>query len=131
MALAKRLDGWIISTGTTSTTLFFAGANAKAQMQQIAALMPEYPNLYDPRGILLEKRSFGSSEPPIHFLWLGRGSFRQYYLHENGAPNVTRVTLGAFEDIGWPINYEPAYPMLVFSSTLRCWDDTGNFRLCE
>ena len=109
---------------------FFAGINAKKQMEQIAALMPEYPNLYDPRGILLEKVSFGG-EPPYHFLWLGRGSFRQYFLHENGAPNVTRVTLGAFEDIGWHVNYEPAYPTLVFTGTLRCWDDEGNFRLCE
>lgn len=62
-----------------------------------------------PGGIAVESQSIGGRKPPIHWTLLSGMDFTffdAYFLRENDLPNVSRISLGTFEDIGWRVNYE-------------------------
>ena len=119
----------------------FVGANAKRESIILEQL--EYPNpveRYDPRGIRLEGGGLTRADRPSphHWLWIGWDQFKIYYIQDNQALNMSAITLGAFEDIGWLVSYELAGAPLSYSLSLHCGLRNGyktgtmdDFRICS
>ena len=103
----------------------FTGANALSEYRQM---------LSDPsvRGVPLEQISRRVQPHPGH--WKGLSPmqwdlFTFYWLSpETDLPNVSRVTLGAFEDIGWEVRYEKGVAVLPPEGPLS---NCGGFYICR
>ena len=115
--------------------VFFVGKNAKRESIILKGSAIDIPGLgYDPRGVRLEGGGISRAQNPIpgHWFNIGMGIFSLYYLQDNDAPNLSSITLGAFEDIGWNVNYEMTGNHLYWGIGLTCdqMGDVGNFHIC-
>lgn len=105
---------------------FFVGANALREYRQA------HPHPHE-EGIPLSVLSL-SDPRPIHWHGgltgeevarageLGWTLFDKYFNHLDGSTNITSISLGAFEDIGWQVKYEMAKPLLYNDEYIgSCW----------
>ena len=110
---------------------FYTGPNA---IREYHLLQPDA----DPRGIELRKGSFRENidNPPSHWSGMtpdigpiGWTLFDIYFRFTDGKPNVSRVTLGVFEDIGWRVNYDAAFQGLLTDEMIeKCWIKRGRYK---
>ena len=117
---------------------WFRGKNANREYRLMAPDVNEYLGISDTyEGIPLAVQSLQKPRKAIHWYLLSplkTGLFTSYWLRDNDLPNISRTTLGAFEDIGWNVNYEKGMTILN-----PWWDDPnvgwpicqdGTFYLC-
>ena len=89
---------------------WFRGENAYREYRLMAPDANEYlgiSNTY--KGIPLGVESLQQPRSAAHWYLLSPlkwGFFWSYWLRDNDLPNISRTSLGAFEDIGWNVNYE-------------------------
>ena len=109
---------------------FFIGSNALREYNQI------HPNPHD-KGIPLagsfnvlkgEKASHWLPNKLLEYGELGWTLFVIYFNFIDGSTNISRVELGAFEDIGWEVNYDVALTKLLDNEYLgECWIQEGQY----
>ena len=112
---------------------YYTGANALREYQN--RNVEGLPSRVREDGIYVGATDFGIKKMPIHFSMMSGmhwSLFLIYYLRDNDRPNICRVALGTFEDIGWSVNYELGMAEYIEGfSILPCWfDDPNNMHLC-
>ena len=89
---------------------WFRGENANREYRLMAPDASEYLGIDETyEGIPLSVSSLRKPRKAIHWYLLSPlkvGFFTTYWLRDNDLPNISRTTLGAFEDIGWSVDYE-------------------------
>ncbi len=117
---------------------FFAGTNALREYHQI------HPHPHE-KGIPLGFDSFDEIIPGhwhidrrVEYGTLGWTFFDRYYSRGENLTNITRISLGAFEDMGWPVNYDAAMSKLLDDQRLGdCWvgsqyrPETRSFKISD
>ncbi len=115
-------------------TVWYTGPNGVRQYHLMA---PDHTEIH--KGIPLEPQSLVKPRAAYHWLLFSPmkwGFFTTYWLHDNGLPNISRTTLGVFEDIGWNVKYESGLERLPTYNPEKglpsCWirERTNNFHLC-
>lgn len=115
-------------TGRMVQAEFYTGPNALREYQAI------HPSPHD-KGIPVGKNSF-SEEVAAHWLPLGELTygeigltlFEHYFNIADGTTNISRVSLGVLEDIGWSVRYDAALPKLLDNEYLGvCWIQEGRY----
>ena len=117
---------------------WFRGENAYREYRLMAPDANEYLGISDNyEGIPLLTQSLQKPRTAAHWYLLSPlkwGFFWSYWSRDNDLPNISRTSLGAFEDIGWNVNYEKG-----LTSLGPWWNDPnvgwpicqdGTFHLC-
>jgi len=137
-------SGWIDNVewrGRTNSRPFYHGENAKREFEAMGGKTGGVPL----RGVGMLSGSRANWRAPhwetfdeVSNRWdvMRWGFFDAYWLQENDMPNVFRVSLGAFEDIGWRVRYELGMSEKINADRLRfCWSRSRSqemdFHLCH
>lgn len=103
---------------------YYDGSNALREYNQLhpnphfAGIRVSINNFQEKRAVHWANTFDSSTEEPF----LAFDIFVAYFSHTNGGTNMSRVSLGAFEDIGWQVHYDRAMSKLLFNETIGdCW----------
>ena len=127
---------WRRQANSNNQLAYYTGSNAVREYQD--RNVDGHPRYIRSDGIFLGMTNFGAKETPIHFNMMSgmhHHLFSTYYLRENDSPNICRVALGVFNDIGWSVNYDRGQAMYQEEFHLTpCWlvkQREGDFHLCD